>query len=131
MSGITLPPVDAVALRQPLAPWRFPNGTVCDVRVVDGYVQRLIREAQAAGTEEQYMAVYTLLVPTATDAEWESMTEEDYTNLLLHAGRKLAVVQEIVEARRKNGDAGSAGAATKPATRRSSRTTMSSTSAAG
>jgi hypothetical protein len=121
-------PLMAVSLRKPLRPWGFPNGHVCPVREIDGYMRKLIRDAKDSGSEEQYNAFYRLLVPEATEEDWLTMTEEDLANLLGHASRKLDEIQKIYEEHRKNEGAGTVAPPT-TRTRRSSPKTASTTSA--
>ena len=124
-----LEPVDAIALRKPLRPWRFPNGVVCAVKDIDGPAERLRREAVAEQSEEKFQQLLRLICPDATEAEWDSMIAEDYTHLYEHAAQKGLAAAQYVEARQKNAGAGNA--ETKPVrgSRRSSRTTTSPTNA--
>jgi len=121
--------IKLVSLRTPLPKVEFPNGRVLQVHDATALTERLIREMNAdLGNTEKTMAVLRNLVPEATDADWELLTAEDSAHILDIAMRKIAVALEIVEARRKNGDAGGAAGPTKRS-RRSSRTTTSRTSA--
>lgn len=99
-------PLRLKKLRDPLAPVEFPNGRVFAVCEFDADMKSLFRDIQAAPTEEKYRALYHMIVPDATDKDWASMMPEDLMNLLMHAGSKEALVQEMIEERRKNGLAG-------------------------
>lgn len=109
-----LPPVDAVALRTPLAPWKFPNGAVCSVRESDGFIEQMIEDSARTQNADQFKGVWRLLVPDASDAEWLSMTTEDYGNLLKHVRQKVVAVLKFVEDSRKNADGGTPGQTTEP-----------------
>lgn len=113
MSGLT--PIRALALRKPLAPWEFATGHVCEVRDIDGAMEELRVEATNEKSEEKFNELYRTIVPDATEADWKSMTTEDYANLWSHAAQKLIATLKLVEDSRKNDDAGKAA----PKTRRS------------
>lgn len=121
--------VKLVTLRTPLEPIEFPNGTEHAVREIDGPMEELRQEATAEASGEKFHKLYRLICPTASDADWASMTTEDYANLWKHAASKLLATLELVEQNRKNGLAGSGPAAPARRSRRSSRTTKSRTSA--
>jgi hypothetical protein len=126
-------PVRLVALRSPLAPVQFPNGKVFAVRELDAGMEKLRVEAFGSGDPEKIRQLYAQIVPDAGEDDWKSMTTEDYANLWQHAAQKLFSTLELVEAARKNGDAGPAAAKTKTTrrSRHSSPTTPSSTPSPG
>lgn len=124
--------IDLVALRTPLPKIKFPTGRVLQIMEATALTERLYREHVADPADETKLrAVLTAMVPDATDEDWESCTDEDVQRIAEISAQKRLAAMRIVEARRKNDEAGS-GAPTPMKTRRSrpsSRTTTSATSA--
>ena len=124
--------IDLVALRSPLPKVKFASGRVLQVMEATALTERLRREVAADPANEQKVrAVLANIIPDATDEDWESCTSEDVERIYEVALRKTTRALGIVEARRKNGDAGNAETVTRrrSRSRRSSPTTTSDTSA--
>ena len=99
--------IDLVALRVPLPKVRFPNQTVHQLYEVDGQTERLRREVAAdPSNEAKVRAVLRVLIPTASDEDWDSVTAEDVGHIYQAAMRKQTDVMALVESRRKNADGG-------------------------